>query len=70
MNDKLLHFLMGAGSCLIFGLLVSPIFGLAVGIAAGIGKEVWDSMGHGTPDILDAFATVAGTFLIYFLLLL
>ncbi len=69
MNDKVQHFLIGAIACLILGLLVSPVFGLAAGICAGIGKEIWDSFGNGVPDILDAFATVAGSFLIYFIIL-
>lgn len=32
---------------------------LAVVIAA-VGKEVWDTQGHGTPDRIDALVTVAG----------
>ena len=27
---------------------------------AAIGKELWDAQGHGTPDHIDAMATVAG----------
>ena len=35
-------------------------FGLAVAIAAGVGKEIRDYLGHGTPDHWDAVATAAG----------
>jgi hypothetical protein len=34
--------------------------GLAVAIAAGVGKEIRDYLGHGTPDHWDAVATAAG----------
>ena len=29
-------------------------------LVAAFGKEVWDAQGHGTPDRIDALATVAG----------
>ena len=29
-------------------------------ILAAVGKELWDAQGHGTPDRIDALATVAG----------
>ena len=28
-------------------------------VIAGVGKEVYDAQGHGTPDAMDALATVA-----------
>jgi len=57
--DKLLHILAGiaiAAAVAPFG--AAPAF-CAVLIAA-IGKEFYDRAGLGTPELLDAVATVAG----------
>ena len=57
--DKLLHILVGiaiAAAVAPFGAV--PAF-FAVLVAA-IGKELYDSTGRGTPELLDAVATVAG----------
>jgi hypothetical protein len=58
-TDKLLHLLAGiatAAGVYPFGILWAC---LAVCLAA-VGKELWDAQGHGTPDRIDALATVAG----------
>ena len=58
-TDKLLHILAGiaiAATVAPFGAV--PAF-LAVLIAA-IGKELYDSTGRGTPELLDAVTTIAG----------
>jgi hypothetical protein len=58
-SDKLLHILAGiaiASTVAPFG--AAPAF-CAVLIAA-IGKELYDRTGRGTPELLDAVATVAG----------
>lgn len=58
-RDKLLHLLAGAiiaAAAHPFGL---PIAAAAVAVIA-IGKELYDRMGHGTRDPLDALATIAG----------
>ena len=57
--DKIAHTLAGASiaaAMLPFGVIPSL---LAVVVAA-VGKELWDAQGHGTPDRIDALATVAG----------
>lgn len=57
--DKQAHTLAGAAiaaALLPFGIIPAL---LAVLVAA-VGKELWDAQGHGTPDHLDALATVAG----------
>ena len=57
--DKITH--TRAGAAIAAALLpwgVIPAM-LAVVVAA-VGKEVWDAQGHGTPDHIDALATVAG----------
>lgn len=57
--DKIAHTLAGASiaaALLPFGVIPAA---LAV-VVAGVGKEVWDAQGHGTPDSVDALATVAG----------
>lgn len=60
MNDKLAHFLVGAGISAIVGVILGPLFGLAAAVVAGAAKELWDRAGHGTPDIWDFVATAAG----------
>lgn len=57
--DKITHTLAGAAiaaALMPFGVIPAV---LAV-VIAGAGKEVWDAQGHGTPDSVDALATVAG----------
>jgi len=29
-------------------------------VLAAVAKEAWDMLGNGTPDVMDAFATIAG----------
>ena len=57
--DKITHTLAGAAiaaALLPWGVIPAL---LAV-IVAAFGKEVWDAQGHGTPDRIDALATVIG----------
>ena len=57
--DKITHALAGASiaaALLPFGVILAA---LAVLVAA-VGKEVCDAQGNGTPDRIDALATVAG----------
>lgn len=57
--DKIAHALAGAAiaaALLPFGVIPAL---LAV-IAAAVGKELWDAQGHGTPDRIDALATILG----------
>lgn len=57
--DKITHTLAGAAiaaALLPWGVIPSL---LAVVVAA-VGKELWDAHGHGTPDNIDALATVIG----------
>jgi hypothetical protein len=58
-TDKLLHLLVGISIAAIlypFGLIPAMV---AVAVAA-ISKELWDKTGRGTPELLDAVATIAG----------
>ena len=59
--DKQAHFLAGAAIASSVTLYTNPLIGLAACIAAGVGKELRDATGRGTPDIWDAVATVAGS---------
>jgi hypothetical protein len=60
-RDKLYHAAAGAIVALAAYLLSgSPAFASLALIAAAIGKEVWDSLGHGTRDAWDAIWTIAG----------
>ena len=69
-QDKVGHFLIGAGISLVVGGLVDPDTGLIAATVAGIGKEaVWDGlMGRGTVEVLDAVATIAGGVVVYLVL--
>ena len=39
------------------------VIGLCVAVVAGLAKEWYDSLGHGTPDVWDAVATSTGSVL-------
>ena len=67
-NDKVKHLTAGAIIAAGFGIALTPLAGLALGIAAGVGKEVWDSFGNGTPDVWDAVATIAGALAVFVIL--
>ena len=59
--DKKAHLLSGAAiSGLGIILTGQPAAGVLLAAAAGAAKELWDFNGHGTPDLMDAVATVAG----------
>ena len=57
--DKVSHFCVGMSIVAIlypFGILPAA----AATMIAAVGKEVWDSYGNGTPDVMDAVATIVG----------
>ena len=60
-KDKLLHFVAGS-ICSAFVYVITLNLVLAIGASAllGIAKEVYDSRGHGTVEMLDVVATVVG----------
>ena len=62
--DKQAHFWAGAAIAASVTLYTNPLIGLAACIVAGVGKELRDATGRGTPDIWDAVATVAGAVVI------
>ena len=63
--DKVSHFLAGAAITAIVTLYTGvPLWGVLACIIAGVGKELYDLTGRGTPDIMDAVATVLGAVVI------
>jgi hypothetical protein len=56
--DKAFHFLAGWAIAATFQSM--PLIAAALVAAAAIGKEVWDKRGHGTPELADCLATLAG----------
>ena len=66
-QDKLLHIIAGVVIYLVSGLLVSPVMSLIIVVLVAIGKELWDSLGNGTPDKWDAIATIGGGVLCFIL---
>lgn len=65
-HDKVQHFIAGFFLSLI-GFFWMPL--ISLGFIYGLGKEVWDLHGNGTPDIWDMFATWAGASVAILLLL-
>jgi hypothetical protein len=60
-KDKLLHFVAGLiCSAVVYLITGSPIIAFSASALLGAAKEVYDSRGHGTVEVLDAVATVAG----------
>jgi hypothetical protein len=58
-TDKLLHILVGiAIAAILYPLGLIPAVVAVVVVA--ISKELWDRTGRGTPELLDAVATIAG----------
>ncbi len=67
--DKQAHFWAGAAIAASVTLYTNPFLGLLACIVAGVGKELRDATGRGTPDVWDAVATVAGSVVILPLLI-
>jgi hypothetical protein len=61
--DKIMHFILGVvvsvAAILAFG---EPFAGVLAALVVGAAKEGWDALGHGTPEFMDALATVIGGF--------
>jgi hypothetical protein len=60
-QDKVLHFVVGFAGSLVIGLLLTPLWGFLLACTTGVGKEVYDKLSQrGTPELMDALATIAG----------
>ncbi len=60
-QDKIKHFIAGAiASAFVYAITGSPTLTFGASVALGIAKEVYDSRGHGTVEVLDAVATGLG----------
>ena len=60
-TDKILHFLAGISITAIFGIFLGSIAGFFFGIAAGIGKEIYDKRSYGDFNVQDFYFTVLGS---------
>ena len=58
--DKQAHAWAGLAIMLAVSLFAGWVVGLAVAVVAGIAKEVYDALGFGQSDFMDAVATIAG----------
>jgi hypothetical protein len=57
--DKIFHFLAGWVIAATFQSM--PLIAAALVVTAAVGKEIWDKRsGKGTPDPMDAIATLMG----------
>ena len=63
-KDKLYHFIAGLILSLIGGHF-NPLYGLILGISAGIGKEVYDYYDYGLFDKKDMLFTWLGAIIGY-----
>jgi hypothetical protein len=68
--DLQAHFWAGLAICLAASLFLGSIVGLTVAIIAGIAKELYDMTGRGTPDVMDAVATIVGGLVGFMLILI
>lgn len=64
-RDKVYHLVAGVLVSLVFWPFFPPIIGFFASVFAGAGKEIRDTMGYGTPEWNDFFATIAGGALVY-----
>jgi hypothetical protein len=60
--DKVYHFMAGMIIAIIFGIIVTPLFGLIIGIIVAFAKEVYDYLEPDkyTCDGLDVISTIVG----------
>ena len=58
--DKKLHFIAGTIVSLLMGIIIEPITGIGLAIAAGIAKECYDDYRHGGFDWKDMLTTWVG----------
>jgi len=60
--DKQGHFNLGVYLTLLLSLIFAPLIACGIAVAIGISKEIiWDKLlSRGTPELLDAAATIAG----------
>ena len=60
-RDKLLHFVAGfVVSFVVYVATSNATIAFSLSALLGIAKEVYDSRGHGTSEVLDAVATALG----------
>ncbi|MGD9581276.1 MAG: hypothetical protein AB7V50_07875 [Vampirovibrionia bacterium] len=60
-RDKLLHFVAGLiASAVVYLIFENLTLAIGASVILGIAKEVYDSRGYGTVEMLDAVATIVG----------
>ena len=59
-RDKRGHLIAGCAIAFFGGLITEPSTGLVLAVLAGLGKEIYDGLGHGTVELADLVATVGG----------
>ena len=59
-QDKILHFLAGLLIAILGGVIIDPITGIGLAIAAGIAKECYDDYHDKKIEVWDAVATAIG----------
>ena len=59
-RNKKHHFIAGLSLALVLGFAVTPLVGFIAASAYGVGKELYDMTGRGTPEWMDLWYTVAG----------
>lgn len=59
-KDKIYHLIAGFAVAIVMGVIIDPIAGLGLSIAAGIAKECYDDWKYDGYDIKDMIATWVG----------
>ena len=59
-RDKRGHLIAGCAIAFFVGLATETSTGLVLAVLAGLGKEIYDGLGHGTVELADLVATVGG----------
>ncbi len=63
--DKVGHYASGATLAAVVSIAATPEWGMTAAVGAAIGKEYWDSKGHGNVEMTDALATALGGALVF-----
>ena len=58
--DKKWHMILSAGVALVTSLLIAPQIGFSAAMVVGVGKELYDLCGFGTPEWTDLLADLTG----------
>lgn len=59
-KDKWLHLFSGALVSSVVFFMLGPTLAMLASVVVGVGKELFDLKGNGTPELADAVVTIIG----------